>query len=125
MRVLLVLVLAVSACSSAGTATHADGTVVGRVLSAPSCPVPRADHPCPPQPVVGGSVVAADGRGARHIVASTRTGAGGWFQLSVHAGRYVIRATNARGLATNAQKIVDVASAATIRVRLVVDSGIR
>ncbi|HZC71266.1 MAG TPA: carboxypeptidase regulatory-like domain-containing protein [Jatrophihabitans sp.] len=121
MRVLLALVLAVSACGSAGTAAHADATVAGRVLSAPSCPVERAGHPCPPRPVVGGSVVALQ---ARHIVASTRSGAGGRFQLSVDAGRYVIRATNT-GLASTAQKTVDVAAGATIRVRLVVDSGIR
>jgi hypothetical protein len=70
----------------------------------------------------GGLVVALR---ARHVVASTRTGAGGRFQLSVDAGRYVIRATNTGGLATIAQKTVDVAAGATIRVRLVVDSGIR
>ncbi len=122
MRVLFALVLVVSACSSAGTASHTDGTVAGRVHSAPSCPVVRAGHPCPPRPVVGASVVALQ---AGHVVASTHTGAGGGFQLSVDAGRYVIRATNTGGLATTAQKTVDVAAGATIRVRLVVDSGIR
>lgn len=122
MRVLFALVLAVSACSSAGTAAHADATVTGRVQSAPSCPVERAGHPCPPRPVVGGSVLALH---ARHIVASTHTGAGGRFQLRVDAGRYVIRATNTGALATTAQKTVDVAAGATIRVTLVVDSGIR
>ena len=122
MRVLVALVLVVSACSSAETAPHADGTVAGRVYSAPSCPVERAGHPCPPRPVVGASVVALQ---ARHVVASTHTGAGGRFQLSVDAGRYVIRATNTGGLATTAQKIVDVTAGATIRARLVVDSAIR
>lgn len=121
-RVLIALVLAVSACSSAGMAAHADGTVAGRVLSEPSCPVERAGHPCPPRPVVGGSVVALQ---AGHVVASTHTGAGGRFRLSVDAGRYVIRATNTGGLATTAQRAVDVAAGATIGVRLVVDSGIR
>ena len=62
---------------------------------------------------------------ARHIVASTHTGAGGRFQLSLDAGRYVIRATNPGGLASIAQKIVDVAAGVTMPVRLVVDSGIR
>ena len=121
-RVLFALVLAVSACSSAGTAARADATVAGRVLSAPSCPVERAGHPCPPRPVVGASVVVLQ---ARHVVASAHTGADGRFALLVPAGRYVIRATNTGGLATTAQETVDVATAATIRVTLVVDSGIR
>jgi len=122
-RMLLAVVLAVSACSSAGTAAHSGGgTVAGWVRSAPSCPVERAGHPCPPRPVVGGSVVALR---ARHVVASTHTGAGGRFQLSVEAGRYVIRATNTGGLATTAEKTVEVAPGATILVRLVVDGGIR
>jgi hypothetical protein len=72
--------------------------------------------------MVGGSVVALQ---AGHVVASTHTGAGGRFQLVVDAGRYVIRATNTGGLATTAQKTVDLAAGATIRVRLVIDSGIR
>jgi hypothetical protein len=72
--------------------------------------------------VVGGSVVVLQ---ARHVVASTHTGAGGRFALSVPAGRYVIRATNIGGLATTAEQTVDVEAAATIRVTLVVDSGIR
>ena len=122
MRVLVGMVLAVSACSSTGTAAHAAGTVAGRVQSAPSCPVERAGHPCPPRPVVGGLVVALR---ARYVVASTHTGAGGRFRLALDAGRYVIRATNTGGLATTAQKTVDVAAGTTIRVRLVVDSGIR
>jgi hypothetical protein len=72
--------------------------------------------------VVGASVVALR---ARHVVGATHTGAAGQFELSVAAGRYLIRATNTGGLATTAQKTVEVAAAATIRVRLVVDSGIR
>lgn len=122
MRVLIALVLAVSACSSAGTAAHGGGTVLGRVMSAPSCPVERAGRPCPPRPVVGGSVVALQ---ARHVVASTRTGAGGRFQLSMDAGRYVIRATNTGSLATMTQKTIDVAAGAIICAELVVDSGVR
>lgn len=122
MRVLFALVLAVSACNSAGLAAHADGTVTGSVASAPSCPVERVGHPCPPRLVVGGSVLALR---AWHLLASTDTGAGGRFRLKLDVGRYVIRATNTGGLATTAQRTVDVAPGATIRVRLVVDSGIR
>jgi hypothetical protein len=122
MRVLCTLVLVVSACGSAEPAAHNDGTVAGWVGSAPGCPVQRAGHPCPARPVVGGSVVALQ---AQHVVASTHTGAGGRFQLLVAAGRYVIRAANTGALATTAQRTVDVAAGATIRVRLVVDSGIR
>ena len=122
MKLLLSLALLVSACSSGGTPTDARGTVAGRVLSAPSCPVERAGSPCPPRPVVGGTVAAMR---AGDVVASTRTRAGGRFQLSLAAGHYVIRATNVGGLATTDEKPVMLNSGATAHVTLVVDSGIR
>jgi Carboxypeptidase regulatory-like domain len=121
-RTLLALVLALAACGSGGTATQPSGRVRGQVLSAPSCPVQHDGHPCPPRPVVGGRVIAMR---AGDVVASTHTKTGGRFQLSLDAGRYVIRATNSGGLATTAQKTVRVTAGAIAHVRLVVDSGIR
>ena len=121
----LAAVLVLAACGSGGTggpATGARGIVDGRVLSAPSCPVQRAGHPCPPHPVVGGSVVALRGQ---HVVATTHTAADGRFTLTLQPGRYVVRATNTGGLRTTAERPTTVAARATSHVRLVVDSGIR
>jgi hypothetical protein len=120
--VTLAAVLVLAACGSGGTATGARGTVDGRVLSAPSCPVQRAGQPCPPRPVVGGSVVALRGQ---QVVATTHTDAGGRFTLTLQPGRYLVRATNTGGLQTIAERATTVTARATSHVRLVVDSGIR
>jgi hypothetical protein len=125
MRLRLVLVaagLTLLACgSSAAAPRRASGTVSGRVLSAPSCPVERAGSPCPPRPVVGATVVALR---ASHVVASTHTGANGHYVLHLTPGHYLIRATNP-GIGSTAQHPASVRPGETTTVRLVVDSGIR
>jgi hypothetical protein len=100
----------------------ASASVVGRVVSAPSCPVERADSPCPPRPVVGATVAALRGQ---HVVASTRTAAGGRFRLSLAPGSYLVRATNRGPLATSAQARVVLTKGQTKQLTLTVDSGIR
>lgn len=116
------VLLAASACASSGRSGEAQAAVVGRVLSAPSCPVERSGSPCPPRPVVGASVVAVrDG----DVAASTHTTAGGRFRLALRPGRYLIRATNVGGLATTAEKPVVLTAGARQRLILTVDSGIR
>lgn len=125
MRVVIVLaaLLLVAGCgSSGGGGGTAQAAVVGRVLSAPTCPVERAGSPCPPRPVVGAAVVALRGT---DVVGSTHTGEGGRFRLTLHPGRYVVRATNVGGLATTAEKQVVLTAGHTVRLTLVVDSGIR
>jgi hypothetical protein len=118
----LVLLL-VAGCSSSNSSGAGSATVVGRVLSAPSCPVERAGVPCPPRPV-GDAQVDAVQNGT--VVASTHTDDRGRYTLRIRPGRYVIRATNAGGLATTAQRqvVVDASGPAQV-IRLVVDSGIR
>ena len=114
----------VAGCASSGSAASGPGSVVGRVLSAPSCPVERAGHPCPPRPVTRAAVVALRGG---DVIASTHSGGGGRFRLTLSAGQYVIRATNVGALHTTAQRqvTVDGHEGPAIVIRLVVDSGIR
>jgi hypothetical protein len=116
----MVLVATLASCggSSAGPA----GAVVGRVLSAPTCPVEMVGSPCPPRPVVGARVVATAGS---HEVARTRTGAGGAFRLSLRPGTYLVTATNVGGYGSTAASSVDVRRRTTTTVTLTVDSGIR
>jgi hypothetical protein len=124
-RVLAVAVALLAAgCGSSSPAASPTGAVTGRVLSAPSCPVERAGVPCPPRPVVGASVAALQ---EDRVVASTRSGRGGWFRLALPAGRYVVRATNVGGYGSTAQRnvTVDPRGGAAPAIRLVVDSGIR
>ncbi len=120
---LAAVLLAVPACGSSAVQPEVrESVVVGRVLSAPSCPVERENSPCPPRPVDGASVVALRGQ---HVVASTHTAAGGRFRLALQPGRYRIRATNIGGLATTAARSVLLRSGHTTQLTLTVDSGIR
>jgi Carboxypeptidase regulatory-like domain len=106
--------------SAASSGPH--GTVEGRVLSAPSCPVQLVGSPCPPRAVVGATVVATR---ADRRVASTHTAAGGGFSLRLAPGRYLVTATNVGGFASTAASTVDVRLDTVARLTLTVDSGIR
>ncbi|MHC6220744.1 carboxypeptidase-like regulatory domain-containing protein [Arthrobacter sp. MMS24-S77] len=97
------------------------GIVTGSVLSAPVCPVERIGQECPPRPVSGAAVVALDGEAVR---GSTLTDSTGAFNLTLPAGRYVIRASNVGGYASTATEQV-VISETPVHITLVVDSGIR
>ncbi|GAB3766059.1 hypothetical protein FB382_001960 [Nocardioides ginsengisegetis] len=94
--------------------------LLGRVVSAPSCPVERVGQRCPPTPVPGASVVATRGSERYEV----RTAADGTFRLDLAPGHYTVTATNAGGYASTATERV-VLRHAPVRVRLVVDSGIR
>jgi hypothetical protein len=115
-------ILLLAACGASSPVAGPMSSVVGRVLSAPSCPVQRQGVPCPPRPVRGAAVAVLRGGG---VIASTRTSASGRFSLRVVAGRYQVRATNVGPLATTASKVVTVRAGQTVSVRLIVDSGIR
>ena len=119
----LAAVLLVTSCtSSRGQVVESvDGVVTGTVYSAPSCPVERADSPCPPRPVAGAEVVAAIGQRRR---AATHSRSDGRFRLELSYGRYTLRATNVGPYASTTSKTVDV-SAVPISIDLTVDSGIR
>lgn len=117
----LVGVLLLCACAAWPWGDSPSGVVSGNVLSAPSCPVERVGYVCPPRPVSGATVVAYDGDTAQ---VSTRTDSGGFFRLTLPVGRYVIKATNAGGYASTASQDV-VVSGGSVRITLIVDSGIR
>lgn len=61
--------------------------LVGHVTSSPSCPVERADQPCPPRPVAGNVQALRSGR----IVASAATDASGRYELSLAPATYDLR----------------------------------
>ena len=117
-------VLLAAGCASSAATSATRRAVVGRVLSAPSCPVQRAGVSCPPRPVAGASVEAVQNG---DVAASTHTDGKGGFRLQLRPGHYVIRATNVGALATTAQRQVIVAAhgGPALVIRLVVDSGIR
>ena len=117
----LTAVMLLSACSSGTAGSAQTALLVGTVYAAPTCPVERISSPCPPRPVVGATVVAYRGS---QPAGTTRTGAGGRFQLRLSVGSYTIRATNIGGYASTATKDVYL-TATGASVDLTVDSGIR
>ena len=122
-RVLAVLtLLLVAGCGSSAPAATPQGTVAGRVLSAPSCPVEQVGNPCPPRPVPDATVVV---RRAGRVIASAHTDADGRFRITVAPGRCTVRATNAGGYQSTASRVIVVRANEVVFVRLVVDSGIR
>src|SRR5436309_1716435 len=88
------MVLAVATACGGGSGSSAatrSGTVAGRVLSAPGCPVERAGTPCPPRPVEGATVTALQDN--REVASATTDRLGG-FRLSLAAGHYLVVARN-------------------------------
>jgi len=117
------VVVLLAGCGSSKPTSTADATLFGRVLAAPSCPVERAGMPCPPRPVAGARVEAVQ---HGDVVSSTHTDQLGRFQLQLRPGEYLIRATNAGGIASTAQQRTYVRNTGPAQtIRLVVDSGIR
>jgi hypothetical protein len=126
-RMLVALVGAVAVLAGCGTgsgtsASTASATLVGQVLAAPSCPVERAESPCPPRPVLGATVEVLR---AGDRVATATTDDQGRFVAVVPAGSLLVRATNAGGYRSTAEQRVEAAAGSSVTVRLVVDSGIR
>jgi hypothetical protein len=118
------LAAALAGCGSAAAPAHVEGsgTVTGRVLAAPGCPVERANSPCPPIPVTGAIVRAQrDGRG----IAAVRSRAGGTFLLRLRAGTYTLSAANGRGYPSTARALVTIRPGRRVSVTLTIDSGIR
>jgi hypothetical protein len=75
--------------ASPTTGPPVDGTGVrGHVTAGPTCPVERADQPCPPRPVVG-RVDALDGSG--HVAGSASTDDAGAYVIALRPGDYTLR----------------------------------
>ena len=108
---------------SGGSATSATGTLSGRVVAGPTCPVERIGSPCPPRAVAGAEVVAkrADGGGLRR----TRSAADGSFVLALAPGRYVVTATSPGAYVSTDSAVAVVTAGSTARLTLTLDTGIR
>ncbi len=106
-----------SGTSSSGTV----GAVSGRVLTAPTCPVERADSACPPRPVPN-AVVTVRSRTRR--VATTKSDAAGRFTLRLPVGSYVLSVADPYRLSSTARRTIDVGGQ-PVHADLVIDSGIR
>jgi hypothetical protein len=122
---ILGLGLALGGCGSAATSVTAGtaGTgAYGQVTAGPTCPVERADHPCPPRPVVA-EVDARDASG--RTVATTRTDQAGSYSLSLAPGTYTLVAVTGQTYPRCPPTPVTVGSGGPTRADISCDTGIR
>ncbi len=124
---LLVVALAalVAACAGPTGGPGPAGGIRGVVLLGPMCPVERQGSPCPDRPIPATvEVLARDGAGP--IIARTRAGADGRFEVRVAPGRYLVVALWATGMRRQSPAVaVTVPAQGFANVTLRVDSGIR
>jgi len=104
----------------------AQGTLHGTVVAGPTCPVERAEDPCPPKPVPGRAVVIASPAGK--VVATVTTDGQGHFQVLLAPGNYtvfVVGTAQALGSGRAATVQATVRAGQTTAVTITLDTGIR
>ena len=106
------------------TATS-EGTVDGLVVAGPSCPVERAEDPCPPKPVPNRLVVIETPGGT--VVARVTTDQKGHFTVRLAPGTYDLQVppgSSPYPVQHTGQQVTVVAGQ-TVQVQVMLDSGIR
>jgi Carboxypeptidase regulatory-like domain len=119
----LLAVPLLTACTAAADAHTKAAAVEGTVTAGPTCPVERADHPCPPAPVRDAEVRLV--RTGGKTSAQTHTDDRGFFHLSSAPGAYTVIATNPSGYHSQASAPVTLTAGQTQHVDLQLDTGIR
>lgn len=130
LRLLAAVALLLAACAP-GTGpdgSGATGTLVGRALAGPTCPVVSAspDPACADRPVAGATLVVRDGTGRE--VARLETGPDGTFAVELPPGRYAVTGEPVEGLMHAPGEPVEatvIAGARSAEVLLSYDTGIR
>lgn len=124
LRLVLVAICAGAVASTGSATVRPHGWVAGRVMLGPTCPVVRADHPCPDRPLA----IRLDVRTSRGglLVASTRSRRDGRFRLGLPVGEYRLMVVGRVGLpgVTHDWPLAVRAGKTTV-LQLHVDSGIR
>jgi Carboxypeptidase regulatory-like domain len=124
--------LALAACGvsgGGGTGTVPgpnEGTLAGQVLAGPTCPVERAENPCPPRPVPGRHVDVQTPGG--QVVATATTDTLGNFTVTLAPGTYVVRVPSTPPSIYPRQTApvnVTIRAGQTTHVQIVLDTGIR
>jgi len=89
----LALALLVVACArgSGQASDEASGTIVGKVLLAPTCPGERVSTTCPPRALSGVRVRVVDDEG--NVRATAVSDMDGGFEIDVPPGSYLLTAS--------------------------------
>ena len=99
------------------------GIVTGRVLARPCTPVESATNPCPGRPVAGARIDFSPATGDQTVVVtSNRAGA---YTARLVAGLYTVRVEHHLFYLRPHSQTVTVLAGRTVKVDLVIDSGLR
>jgi Carboxypeptidase regulatory-like domain len=124
--------ITVSGSGSAGTSTPSagasgtQGTLAGDVVAGPTCPVERAEDPCPPKAVPNREIDILGANNA--VVATTTTDSKGHFSVALAPGTYVVTVPIKQGLIgmrqmSDVKANITAGQVTTVKVEL--DTGIR
>jgi hypothetical protein len=124
----LVLALALGGCSiaSRSEAPVAQGTIDGRAMAGPVCPVARIppDPGCADRPVPGATVIIRDASGAE--VGRATTDPNGRFSIQLPPGTYEVAGDRQAGLLGGPSSVTTTVEAGQhVEVTLSYDTGIR
>ena len=111
---------------SQATTPPGDGTLTGDVVAGPTCPVERAEDPCPPKPVPNREVRVETTDGA--LVATTTTDGMGHFRVALAPGSYAVRVKIGPGMIGMRQMQIPqvrIGAGQTVNVLIELDTGIR
>lgn len=116
----------VSGSGIGGASADAQGTLAGKVVASPTCPVERADKPCPPAPVTHRAVSIEDTSGT--VVTEVTTDGQGQFNVALDPGSYVVKVTIVTGQPGMRQLTpgdVTILAGETTPLTITLDTGIR
>lgn len=119
------LVLAAS-CAGPRAPEATDSGVEGIVLAGPTCPVERADSPCPDQPAE--AEIQVTDPDTQEVILVARSGADGRFRIPLPPGEYVLLALPARPAGppvSSKPEPVTVRAGRFTEITLRIDTGIR
>jgi hypothetical protein len=118
--------------SATGTSTPTSGTsgtqgtLAGDVVAGPTCPVERAEDPCPPKAVPNREVEILGANNA--VVATTTTDSKGHFSVALAPGAYTVTVPIKQGLIGMRQMSdvkANVITGQVTTVKIMLDTGIR
>lgn len=115
--------LVLVALASCALAAPVDSGIQGRVTVGPSCPVVRADVPCPDRPYAATLTVLSD-PGHRRITSVTADDLG-YYRVLLPPGSYVIHPESPAVLPRGSDVVVQVLPHQFTRQDIQYDSGIR
>jgi len=117
------LAIAAAACGQT-TAAVSSSSISGVVRVGPTCPASSQTHPCPLKPVSSERLHIFDSAG--RLIKTATSDVQGRFRVGVPAGGYVVAPVNpGRRYLRTPSVHVNVSAGKVVRIRVVLDNGMR